>query len=81
MKTKVLSCSLLFLLSLLIFLLGTVDAKYLRCRDGQELACVGDSKYDFIAKCGPLDYSEEVGETITGSKIEKMQYNCGEKVK
>lgn len=89
MKTKVFILSFCVVSFLISFpLISNTEAKCLRCQGGQELACTGETKFDFISKCGSPDYSEEVAEQTSGNvgrhsvdvtteKIEVMSYNCG----
>jgi hypothetical protein len=53
-------------------------------RAGTGVACVGDSKYSVIQKCGPPNYSEGTGAEARGDSnrvtvegIEKLYYSEG----
>lgn len=75
---------------ILVFLLVASVAKADCIRCGlDKLVCTGDSKFDIIVACGQPDYTEELGDKVTGAigggafvasekKMEKMYYNCGD---
>jgi len=83
---------LIFIVFFFVFPLHvlSVEATCMRCKTdvGSDLACVGETKFALLSKCGSPDYSEETAEKTSGvlngnvnlttKKVELIYYNCGD---